>query len=155
MSSSISRLLRSRCFHGHAVWSKDKPLFREEKSPNQWHRNSAGSSSAKPRKKDSYSTKFDIKNPKLAMKKIVEEKSPNQWYRNSAGSSSAKPRKKDSYSTKFDIKNPKLATKKIVDVPEKEKVNIRLKKQPRRTHVKIDEVAAEKMVLYKDSELHA
>lgn len=81
---------------------------------------------------------------------VREEKSPTKRQRNSVGSSSEheqKPRKK--HSTKYNFKLASKKSNKTVD-KEPEKVDIRLK---RRTRVEIDEVAAEKMVLYKDSEL--
>lgn len=64
MNYSAPLLLRSRCVHHQAVWSKARPLFREETSPNQRQRNSAGSSASVEKSSKKHS-KFDFKNKKL------------------------------------------------------------------------------------------
>ncbi len=108
MNYSVSLFLRSRYFHHHAVYSKVKPLFGEERFPSSKHtRNSVDSSSGNSRKKYS---KLDIK---LATNKKFSDRT-------------------------VDEKN----------VPEKANI---AKKQQRKIRIEIDEVAAEKMVLYKDS----
>ncbi len=115
MSYSAPLLLRSRCFHHHAaVWSKARHLFREETSPNQRQRNSAGSSAEKSRSSKKHS-KFDLNNNN---KKLVRNR-PND---------KAKDEGLD-------------------------KSNVNIRKRFRNTPIEIDEVTAEKMVLYKDSEL--
>ncbi len=114
MNYSAPLLLRSRCVHHQAVWSKARPLFREETSPNQRQRNSAGSSASVEKSSKKHS-KFDFKNKKLVRNK------PNDKAADEGG---------------------------VLD-----KSNMNIRKRFRKTDVEINEVTAEKMVLYKDREL--